>query len=103
MTSMRQTIRVTKGDDGMGAYRDGEQDSGNPLIRRFCSTCATPLWNDGGDFGKTLAVFYSALDGDQLERKKSGPQVEYYVKDREEWVKALEGAQQAWTKPGRDS
>ena len=55
-------MKVTKGEEQVNTFEDKVQDSGNALQRRFCSVCATPLWNDGGDFGKSLAVFYSALD-----------------------------------------
>lgn len=100
-----KSVTVTKGDTLVSTYLDAVQDSGNALQRKFCSRCGTPLYNIGGDFGKTLAVFYSALDdydccsdGDTIPK----PKVEYYSKDRLPWVGPIEGAQQPRTKPGRD-
>ena len=49
-------------------------------------------------------MFYSALIDfkDQKEGVDRKPEVEYYTKDRNWWVKPVEGAEQATTKPGRD-
>ncbi len=86
----------------MKTFQDAAQDSGNAIPRHFCSDCGAPLFNTNGDFGKTTAVFYSALDDfnvpGEAERK---PEVEYYSKDRTYWVHSLDGALQASTKPGR--
>lgn len=98
-----QSVKITKGDELVKTYHDAAQDSGNAIPRHFCSECGSPLFNTNGDFGKTTAVFYSALDdfnvpGD-AEKK---PEVEYYAKDRSSWVHPLEGTLQPSTKPGRD-
>ncbi|KAH8107699.1 Mss4-like protein [Cristinia sonorae] len=113
------SAKITKGTPS--TYHDSAQDSGNALARVFCPTCSSPLFNLGGDFGKTLAVFYGALDdfnvcvdphpvvvaappgARELEvtRTAVAPQVEYYVKDRVSWVSPVLGAEQAQTKPGR--
>jgi len=96
------SIRMTKGEELVKTYQDDAQDSGNPLPRLFCSECGTPLFNTNGDFGKTCAVFYSALDDFNVpgEADKQ-PEVEYYSKDRTSWVHPLDGALQPSTKPGR--
>lgn len=90
----------------MHTYDDTVQDSGNALDRHFCAKCATPLYNSRGDFGKTLAVFYSALDDFNIDEKgeksEKAPKVEYYAKGRAGWVQPVDGAVQAKTKPGRD-
>ncbi|KAJ4479032.1 Mss4-like protein [Lentinula aciculospora] len=97
------SVTITKGNNLLSNYRDTTQDSGNALNRKFCSQCGTPLYNVGGDFGKTLAVFYSALiDFGTEEEKDRKPEVEFYTKDRAAWVHPVEGAEQAGTKPGRD-
>ncbi|EJD01686.1 uncharacterized protein FOMMEDRAFT_22047 [Fomitiporia mediterranea MF3/22] len=101
------SIRITKGENLVSAFKDTVQDSGNSLSRKFCSLCGSPLYNTGGDFGRTLAVFYSALDdfnvvGDDGIAKEAKPQVEYYSKVRTSWVRSVEGAEQPKTKPGRD-
>jgi len=84
-------------------YNDDAQDSGNALLRHFCSRCGSPLFNTNGDFGRTMAVFYSALDADEFGGGcKRAPEVEYYAKDRASWVHPVEGALQASTKPGRE-
>ncbi|TDL25891.1 hypothetical protein BD410DRAFT_783871 [Rickenella mellea] len=93
------TLRVTKGEDLIKLYHDPAQDSGNALDRHFCSNCGSPLFNLNGDFGKTLAVFCGALE----DWDHRAPQIEYYSKDREQWVAEITGAEQATTKPGRDS
>ena len=49
------------------------------------------------DSGPKLA-FESGLEADRLPP----PQVEYYSKDRVWWVRAVDGAEQPRTKPGRD-
>jgi len=108
------SAHITRGQPFVSTYYDGAQDSQNALTRIFCSRCASPLYNLGGDSGKTLAVFYSALDdftqvladphvGEEKdkERKDVVPSVEYYVKDRVSWVGPVAGAEQATTKPGR--
>lgn len=79
-------------------FEDTVQDSGNPIPRNFCSKCASPLFNTNGDFGKTMAVFYSALD----DFPKIPPAVEYYSKDRVDWVKPVDGSERPKTKPGRE-
>ncbi|KLO16898.1 hypothetical protein SCHPADRAFT_901063 [Schizopora paradoxa] len=96
------SIKITKGEDLVKTYHDAVQDSGNAIPRHFCTECGAPLFNTNGDFGKTTAVFYGALDDFNVpgEAEKQ-PQVEYYAKDRSSWVHPLEGALQASTKPGR--
>ncbi|KAI5117556.1 hypothetical protein M0805_004469 [Coniferiporia weirii] len=109
------TVRVTRGESLVGTFHDDvAQDSGNPIPRHFCTHCATPLYCTNCDFGRNLSVFYSALDDfswDTPERLEAGketvaeavpPQVEYYAKDRTAWVRPVEGALQANTKPGRE-
>ncbi|KAJ3998350.1 Mss4-like protein [Lentinula boryana] len=97
------SLTMTKGKELLSSFRDGAQDSGNALQRNFCSQCGSPLYNDGGDSGKTLAVFYSALtDFGTEDEKDRKPEVEYYTKDRAAWVHPVEGAEQARTKPGRE-
>ncbi|KAJ3809312.1 Mss4-like protein [Lentinula lateritia] len=97
------SLTITKGENLLSTYRDATQDSGNALKRIFCSQCGSPLYNNGGDAGKTLAVFYSALiDFGTEDQKDPKPELEYYTKDRVAWVHAVEGAEQARTKPGRD-
>ena len=87
----------------MTTFADNVQDSGNALQRKFCSKCGAPLYITGCEFGKMISVFYSALDDYHLGGEASPkPQVEYYSKDRLDWVKPLEGADQPRTKPGRD-
>ena len=91
-------MRITKGEDKVKTYNDEKQDSGNAIPRHFCSECASPLYSSNGDFGKTIAVYYSALDDFEMK----SPEVEYYSKDRTHWVHPVEGALAAHTKPGRD-
>lgn len=45
-----------------------------------------------------MAVFYSALEGFQ----DSAPEVEYYAKDRVEWLPEFPDTERVQTKPGRD-
>ena len=114
-----QSAKITTGQPFVSTFYDGVQDSGNALTRIFCSRCSSPLYNLGGDFGKTLSVFYSALDdfdfdvdphpqpiehnvGGEKVKKWIVPRVEYYMKDRVDWVGPVPGAQQAHTKPGRN-
>ena len=98
-----QSVTITKGQPLVNTFLDTVQDSGNSLQRKFCSKCGTPLYNVGGDFGKTLAVFYSALDDYHLDTEVTPkPKVEYYSKDRLSWVGPVGGAEQPRTKPGRD-
>ncbi|KAJ3866952.1 Mss4-like protein [Lentinula novae-zelandiae] len=86
------SLTITKGENLLSTYRDATQDSGNALKRMFCSQCGSPLYNDGGDAGKTLAVFYSALiDFGTEDQKDPKPELEYYTKDRVAWVHAVEG------------
>ncbi|TCD66313.1 hypothetical protein EIP91_001559 [Steccherinum ochraceum] len=112
------SAKITNGQPFVSTYYDGAQDSKNPLTRIFCSRCSSPLYNLGGNSGKTCAVFYSALDdfdilADPHEseqgtgqretvKKDVVPSVEYYTKDRISWVAPVPGAEQAKTKPGRD-
>ena len=35
------------------------------------------------------------------EKIEDPPAMEFHVRDRLKWVRALEGAEQFWTKPGR--
>ncbi|KAH8107700.1 Mss4-like protein [Cristinia sonorae] len=102
---------ITKGTPA--TYHDANQDSGNALTRVFCPNCSSPLYIIGGDVGKTLAVFYSALDdfnvpvdphpaeGGDVKRTAVRPTLEYYVKDRVSWVAPVPGAEQAQTRPGQ--
>jgi len=91
-------ITITKGQDLVSIFKDEAQDSGNSLERHFCSKCGSPLYNLGGDFGRTCAVFYSALDGFD----HGPPKVEYYSKDRVDWLPEIEGTERPRTKPGRE-
>jgi hypothetical protein len=112
---------ITEGEDLITVYHDEKQDSSNPLDRHFCSKCGSPLFNTGGDGGKSMAVFYGAIDewpdeclvssanrgeekGGEGERLPPGPAVEYYGKDRTWWVSdpVCDGAKVAATKPGRE-
>ncbi|KAH8830114.1 Mss4-like protein [Flagelloscypha sp. PMI_526] len=97
------SARFTSGDEHVTTFLDEVQDSGNALQRKFCGHCSSLLLSVGGDFGRTLAVYYSAFDDFNLEgEKEKPPQMEYYTKDRTSWVSAFPGAEQAKTKPGRD-
>ncbi|KAF8585694.1 hypothetical protein K439DRAFT_1388061, partial [Ramaria rubella] len=96
-----QTHRLISGEELITVYHDTTQDSGNVLLRHFCSNCGSPLFNTNGDFGRTMAVFYSALDG-FIHESQVGPEIEYYAKDRVRWLPDFPGAQRAKTKPGRD-
>ena len=99
-----QCQKITKGEDLVSTFRDSIQDSGNSLVRYFCSKCASPLYNTTldpeGNLGKTIAVFTSALEDEKLRDKQ--PEMEYYAKDRVEWLPLFEGSERAKTKPGRD-
>ncbi|KAJ3827442.1 Mss4-like protein [Lentinula raphanica] len=100
---LAESVSVTKGEDLISTYQDAAQDSGNALKRIFCSRCGSPLYNQGfGDFGRTLAVFTSALT-DFGNREDEKPQIEFYTKDRTPWVHPIEGAEQAKTRPDRYS
>lgn len=90
--------RILTGVELVTVYHDNVQDSGNALPRHFCSKCGSPLFNTNGDSGRTMAVFYSALDGFECK----APEVEYYAKDRAEWLPEFPGSNKAKTKPGRD-
>ena len=98
-------MAITRGAPLVTTFLDTVQDSGNALQRKFCSQCGSPLYNIGGDFGKTLAVFYSALDDYDVHLDGDAtptPKVEYYSKNRLGWMGPIDGAQQPRTKPGRD-
>ncbi|KAJ3719340.1 Mss4-like protein [Lentinula raphanica] len=100
---LAESVSVTKGEDLISTYQDAAQDSGNALKRIFCSRCGSPLYNQGfGDFGRTLAVFTSALT-DFGNREDEKPQIEFYTKDRTAWMHPIEGAEQAKTRPDRYS
>ncbi|KAF8500036.1 Mss4-like protein [Gautieria morchelliformis] len=89
--------RITKGEKLITVYQDEAQDSGNALPRHFCANCGSPLFNTNGDFGRTMAVFYSALEG--FEHR--APEVEYYAKDRVKWLPEFPNTERADTKPGQ--
>ena len=91
---------MTQGENLISTFHDSAQDSGNALARHFCSQCGSPLYNSNGDFGRTIAVFTSALDDETLSKRQ--PEMEYYAKDRVEWLPEFKGAERANTKPGRD-
>lgn len=93
-----QSQRILTGQELVNVYIDQAQDSGNQLLRHFCSNCGSPLFNTNGDFGQTMAVFYSAL----VDFEHKPPEVEYYSKDRISWLPAFPGTLTAPTKPGRD-
>ncbi|KZT38531.1 hypothetical protein SISSUDRAFT_1004593 [Sistotremastrum suecicum HHB10207 ss-3] len=107
------SIKVTLGESQISLYIDKLQDSGNILKRHFCSNCGSPLYNFGGDFGKTCAVFWGALSEEYVSTSEGKgewmkfdegrwkPEVEYYSKDRVGWVHSVYGAEQPYTKPGR--
>lgn len=97
-THHNKSYRIINGEKLIAVYHDEAQDSGNPLARHFCSQCGSPLFNTNGDFGRTMAVFYGALEG--FEHK--APEVEYYAKDRVEWLPEFSNTEKAQTKPGRD-
>lgn len=101
---IRQSAQITAGEDLVSTFLDTVQDSGNTLHRHFCAKCSAPLFITNGDFGRTLAVFYSALDDFNVEGEEhKPPQMEYYTKDRTDWVRAFDStAKQAETKPGRN-
>ncbi|KAF8522561.1 Mss4-like protein [Hysterangium stoloniferum] len=89
--------KIVTGADLVKTYVDEAQDSGNALPRHFCLNCGSPLFNTNGDFGRTMAVFSSALEG--FEHHK--PEIEYYTKGRVQWLPEFGGTQVAQTKPGR--
>jgi hypothetical protein len=89
--------RITEGENLIAVYQDEAQDSGNALARHFCAICGSPLFNTNGDFGRTMAVFYSVLEG--FEHRV--PEVEYYAKDRVKWLPDFPNTERADTKPGR--
>jgi len=95
-----QSQKITKGEHLVKVFADKDQDSGNVLYRHFCSMCGAPLFNTNGDFGKTMAVFYGALEPACTAGNQ--PTVEYYSKDRLPWVPHFPGTETPMTKPGRD-
>lgn len=94
-----QSITITKGEPLITHFSDGAQDSGNVLERKFCSKCGTPLYITNCEHGQMISVFYSALDDYRIDGKMPKPQVEFYSKDRVEWVQPIEGAAHPRTKP----
>ncbi|KAJ3936104.1 MAG: Mss4-like protein [Lentinula lateritia] len=98
------SLTFIKGENLLSTYKDAAQDSGNSIKRIFCSKCGSPLYNEGGDDAKTVSVFYSALiDFTTEDEKNRKPELEFYTKDRLEWVHAVKGAEQSETIPGRDT
>jgi len=94
------TQKIVKGEHLVKIFADKEQDSGNVLYRHFCSECGAPLFNTNGDFGKTIAVFYGALEMSCTAGKQ--PAIEYYSKDRLSWLPPFPGTEKTMTKPGRE-
>ena len=68
-------------------------DGGNPITSHFCPDCGSTLWREGTSFPGMKIVKAGVLDGDALKDVK--PQGELYAPERTQWVKEIEGANQA--------
>ncbi|KIJ38395.1 hypothetical protein M422DRAFT_33351 [Sphaerobolus stellatus SS14] len=86
------SVKVVKGSTTLF---DDEKPSGNHVRHYFCGRCGSSLWTSVDALGKVEAVklgTFSGPDGTGTEFFK--PTGELFVKSKQKWLPAVEGAQQ---------
>lgn len=68
-------------------------DSGKQMASYFCGDCGTTLWRDGDNFEGMKIVKAGILDS-QEDIERLVPKIELYGRQRINWVKEVDGAEQ---------
>jgi hypothetical protein len=68
-------------------------DSGKEITSYFCGDCGTTLWRDGENFTGMKIIKAGVLD-DQDDIEKHAPAAELYGRQRVNWVKEVDSAEQ---------
>lgn len=68
-------------------------DSGKEITSYFCGDCGTTLWRDGQN-SKGMKVIRAGILDNQEDIEKHPPVVELYGRQRVNWVKEVDGAEQ---------
>lgn len=76
------------------SWHDEKTDSGTPLDRYFCGNCGSPIMS------VTPLMPGKAFIKLGLFKEIPKPQMEAYIKDRDEWEPPLPGVAQFNTVPG---
>jgi hypothetical protein len=68
-------------------------DSGKEITSYFCPDCGTTLWRDGESF-KDMKIIKAGILDDQEDIEKHPPVAELYGRQRVNWVKEVDTAEQ---------
>jgi hypothetical protein len=84
-----------RGQDNLTAFAQSKTiASGKTMTNYFCKTCGTLMYRVGERFPQVKIMRIGTVDDFNLHETKLRPRREIYVKDRCEWVSAVEGAEQ---------
>ena len=86
-SNLPQGFEITSGKDLVREYKDTATESGQPVLRHFCSKCGCPLFvlSDENPMMKGKVVLMSGSLSDAV-KKENPPMMEFYCRAKRDWV-----------------
>lgn len=86
-----QQLTIKSGESLIQSFKDTKVDSGNTLERRFCRVCGSPVYVTSSRAEGFVVVPSGTMDGEA--GRKWRPEVEFWCKERREYLPVVEGTQ----------
>jgi hypothetical protein len=88
-------LKHLRGQENLSTYGQKTTIGSHQMMTNyFCKTCGTLMYRVGERFPGASILRIGTVDDFSLMETKLKPRVEYYTKDRVEWLKPLEGSKQ---------
>ncbi|BCS02093.1 GFA family protein [Aspergillus luchuensis] len=84
-------LTIKSGESLIQSFKDTKVDSGNTLERRFCRVCGSPVYVTSSRAEGFVVVPSGTMDGEA--GRKWRPEVEFWCKERREYLPVVEGTQ----------
>lgn len=89
-------VKFIRGKDNLSTWGQSETvASGGRMENHFCKTCGTLMFRIGEKFEGVHIMRIGTVDAHDLHETKLRPTVELFSKDRVDWLKPIEGMEQA--------
>ncbi|KAJ6461168.1 Mss4-like protein, partial [Mycena vitilis] len=94
-TVLEKALTHVRGRDNLSTYAQSHTiASGHVMTNYFCKTCGTLMYRKGKGFPDQSIMRIGTVDDFHLHDTKLKPTVEYFVEQRAEWLRPIEGLNQ---------
>jgi hypothetical protein len=94
-TTLQSHTKFARGEDNLTEFGQNETPvTGGYMTNGFCKTCGTLMYRQGSSFPGTFFLRVGTVDDHRLHDTVLRPEVEYFTKDRVEWLSDIPKAKQ---------